>query len=84
MRPDFVDSNFAYGGTDVVESARELLNNMVSSPRESAADFYYTGVRALFKNDKITAQRGFNKAMELGHSDRDKVRQHLENLKKQR
>ena len=81
---DFVDRNFAYGGKDIVENVRELLNNVISSPRNSAADFYYTGVRALFKNDRITARRCFNKALELGYGDRDKIERHLENLKKRR
>ena len=81
---DFVDRNFAHGGQYSVVRALKLLNSVINSPRKSAADFYYTGVRALFKNDRITARRCFNKVLGLGCDDRDQVERHLENLKKKR
>lgn len=63
---DFIDSNFAHGGAEAVEAAIELLNSKPNTPPESAADFYYTGVRALFENHKITAQRAFKIAWRWG------------------
>ena len=68
----------------MVEKAIELLNSFINTPRESADDFYYAGVRALFRNDKIAARRCFRKARELGYGDLGKVEQHLEDLKKRR
>ena len=79
---DFMDANFVFGGENAVEVAIELLNSVVSDPPESAADYYYTGVRQLFINDGFTAQLCFEKALELGYSDGAKVKQHLENLEK--
>ena len=81
---DFIESHFAHGGQEEVNAGIELLNSMVGPSCESAADFYYTGVRALFVNDRLTAWRCFERALKLGYEDRQKVKQHLENLKKQR
>lgn len=81
---DFIDSNFAHGEIEAVEAAIELLNNVIGSSCESAADFYYAGVRALLGNNKITAQRAFKVALELGHEDLTKVERHLENLEIQK
>ena len=47
---DFIDSNFEHGGRKEVATGIELLDSVISSPPESAADFYYTGVRALLMN----------------------------------
>ena len=77
---DFVYSKFAHGGQEAVEAALELLNSVISSPYESAADFYYAGLRALFRNDGISAQRAFKRVLELGYEDLTKLERHLENL----
>ena len=65
----------------MVEAGIELLNNVIGSPPESAADYYYTGLRSLLSNDRHTAQRAFGIALSLGYKDRAKVEKHLENLK---
>ena len=78
---DFIDSRFAHEGQEEVEAGIELLDSVISSPPESAADFYYTGVRALFRNDEFTAQKAFKMALNLGYEDLTKVERHLENLK---
>lgn len=78
---DFIDSNFVHGGKEAVEAAIELLNSRVNTPPESATDFYYTGVEALFHNNKMTAWRAFKMALELGYEDQTKIKRHLENLK---
>ena len=77
---DFIDSKFANGGQEEVEAGIELLNSMIGSPPESAADFYYTGVKALFNNDRLTARHAFKIALELGYENRAEVKRHLENL----
>ena len=77
---DFIDSKFAQGGIEAVKAAIELLNSKVNSPGESATDFYYAGIALLFQNNKIMARRRFEIALELGYDDREKVKQHLENL----
>ena len=81
---NFVESHFAHGGQEEVNAGIELLDSVVGSSGESAADFYYTGVRALFENNKITAQRSFKMALELGHEDLSKVERHLENFEIQK
>ena len=81
---DFVDSGFVQGGKEAIEAAIELLNGRVNSLSESAGDFYWAGVKSLFYNDKFTAQGCFERALDLGYKDREKVKEHLENLKKQR
>ena len=81
---DFINSEFAHGRMEAIEAAIELLDNMIGSPPESAADFYYAGVRALFWNDKISAHRAFKKALELGYESYTKVETHLENLEIQK
>ncbi len=79
---DFVESDFAHGGQEAVEAAIELFESVINNPPETAADVYYIGVSALFWNDRISAQKAFEIALELGYKDKEKVRQHLENLKK--
>ena len=81
---DYIDSEFVHGGREAVEAAIELLNGKVNSPAESATDFYYAGIALLFQNDKIRARRRFEIALGLGYDDREKVKQHLENLKNRR
>ena len=78
---DFIDSNFAHGGEEEVKAGFELLNSVISSPPESAADFYYTGVRALLMNHTLAARYAFKIALMLEHEDLTKVERHLENLK---
>ena len=78
---DFIDSNFAHGGREAIEAAIELLNSRIGSPPESAADFYYTGVKLLLINNKHRAQRTLEIASELGYEDSTKVKRHLENLR---
>ncbi len=77
---DFIDSNFAHGGREAVEAGVELLNSVISSPPEGAADFYYTGIKLLLVNNRHRAQRTFEIALELGYEDLTKVKRHLENL----
>ena len=65
---------------EAVQRARELLTSMISYPRKSAADYYYTGVRALFRNDRtIVAPESFELALQRGYEP-DKVNQHLKSL----
>ena len=78
---DFVDSKFAHGGREEVKAGVELLDSVIGSPYESAADFYYIGVCALLMNDRLTAQSAFEIVLELGYEDLTKVERHLENLK---
>ena len=63
----------------------EAINKgmVASKHRESAAYFYYLGVRSLFVNDDITAQRCFEWAKHKGYNDGakgKKLARHLENL----
>lgn len=78
---DFIDSNFAHGGQEAVEAGMELLDSVIGSLPESSADFYYAGVHALLRNNKLKAQIAFKMALELGYEDLTKVERHLENLK---
>ncbi len=78
---DFIDSRFAHGGQEAIEAGIELLNSVIGSPPESAADFYYTGVKLLLINDRLQAQMAFEIALNLGYKDREQVERHLENLK---
>ena len=78
---NFIDSNFAHGGQETIEAAIELLNSMIGSPPESAAHFYYTGVKLLLINDIRSAKMAFEMALKLGYEDLTKVKRHLENLK---
>ena len=57
------------------------MNSMIGSPPEGAADYYYAGVRALFRNDKFTAQRAFKMVLESGYENSENIERHLENLK---
>ena len=77
---DFIEIEFVYGGKGAVEAAIELLNDIVSDPPDTATDYYYIGVRQLFMNDGLSAERCFKIAL-AGYHDREKVEQHLENLK---
>ena len=77
---DFIDSHFAHGGREEVGAGVELLDSVISSPPESPADFYYTGVKLLLNNNRHRAQRAFEMALNLGCKDRAKVERHLENL----
>ena len=67
-----------------IELAIKLLDSVIDDSRNCAVDSYYAGVQALFHNNKTSARRFFKKALQLGYEDRAKVKQHLENLKKQR
>ena len=78
---DYIDSKFAHGGEYLVERAIELLDSVINTPHENAIDFYYAGVRGVFLNDRLFARRYFELALKLGYDDREKVKQHLENLK---
>ena len=78
---DFIDSDFARGGQEAVEAAIELLNSMIGSPPESAADSYYTSLKLLLINDIRSAKMTFEIALELGYEDLTKVKKHLENFK---
>ena len=78
---DFIDRQFVFGGKEAVEKAIELLDSMVSNPPWSATDFYYTGIKALFENDGLSAKEAFQIALLLDYHDQDKITQHLANLK---
>ena len=78
---DFIDRKFVYGGKAAVESAIELLDRVISNPPQSSADFYYTGIKALFQNDGLSAERAFESALLLGYDNPAKINQHLANLK---
>ena len=77
---DFIDSLFAHGGQEEIEAGIELLNNVIGSSPESAADCYYTGVKLLLINNRHRAQRMFEMALELRYEDLTRVERHLENL----
>ena len=81
---DFIDRNFVYGGGNMVEQAIQLLNGEVDNPPENAADYYYTGVRQLFINDRLSARRCFEIALRLGYGNQAKIEQHLKNLENQK
>ena len=78
---DFIDRNFRFGGKGAVEKAIELLDSTYPWPPEGADAYYYTGVKVLFNNDGLSAQRCFEIALKLGYDDQTKIKQHLENLK---
>lgn len=77
---DCIDSRFMHGGKDQIEEAIKLLKSMVSDPPESAKEFYYTGVRSLFENDRLSAKLAFQIASEEDYGDCTKIDQHLANL----
>ena len=78
---DFIDSHFAHGGREEVGAGVELLDSVISSPPESAADYYYTGLQLLLFNNRHQAQMAFEITLNLGYKDQAKVKRHLENLK---
>ena len=82
---DFIDRDFAYGGQDTVERAIKLLESKIgdSDNPKSAADYYYSGVRFLFWNDRLHARRCFELAEKGGYDDGAngaKLAKHLDNL----
>ena len=48
---------------------------MINSLGESADAYYYTGVKALFENDGLSAEWAFQNALLLGYHDQDKINQ---------
>lgn len=77
---DFIESKFAHGGQDAVETAIELLEGRINSHPRNPGDFYYTGVLALFSNDGTSAQRAFQIALRHEYDDKEKLDRHLANL----
>lgn len=75
-----IDGNFEYGGEVEVEAAIEPLESMIPRNPESATDYYYYGLLYLFWNHKINSRRYFERALELGYSDQDKVKDYIQNL----
>ena len=67
-----------------LEEVIKRLENIIIDFHEKCPNcyYYYTGVRALFTNDRLSARRCFKIALKLGYADREKAEQHLENLKK--
>ena len=57
------------------------LDSVINAFGESADSYYYAGVKALFDNDGLAAEYAFDIALLLGYHDRDKIDQHLANLK---
>ena len=80
---DFIESKFVHGGQDAVEVAIKLLRNKVNNPPQNAGDFYYTGLQGLFSNDLYSAELAFQIALLLDYDDKEKIQQHLTNLKNQ-
>ena len=80
-KTDFIESKFAYGGQDAVEVAIKLLRSRVNNLPQNADNFYYTGVLALFTNDRLSAERAFQLASLSDYHDQAKIDQHLANLK---
>ena len=79
---DFINDQFLLVyGTDSIEKAIKLLDSVINPLGESADAYYYTGVKVLFENDRLSAERYFQIALKLGYGDCDKINQHLENLK---
>ena len=78
---DFINSKFAHGGKAAVEAAIELLTSIVAGLSEADVNhYYYTGVRALFDNDGLSARRAFQIALNLGYDGQAKIEKHFENL----
>ena len=77
----FIDADKIYWGKDELEKIIQRLGSVINSLGESADAYYYTGVKALFENDGLSAQRYFEIALKLGYDDRAKIKQHLGNLK---
>ena len=70
-------------GRSEVDKVIERLNGVINKNSPETADhYYYTGVRQLFMNDGLSAERCFKIALKLGYDDREKIERHLENLKK--
>ena len=47
---------------------------------ESASDYYFHGIRALYRNARVSALKYFGKAKELGFADTERVDHHIANL----
>ena len=77
----FIDEEKIYWGKDELEKIIERLGSVINSLGESADGYYYTGVKALFENDGLSAERDFQIALLLDYDDQDKINQHLANLK---
>ena len=80
---DFIESKFVHGGQDAVEVAIKLLRSRVNNLPQNADNFYYTGLQALFSNDRYSAELAFQIALLLDYDDKEKIQQHLTNLKNQ-
>ena len=79
---DFINGKFVLVyGKESIEKAIKLLNSIVSDPPESSADFYYTGVQALFRNDGYSAELAFQIALLSDYDGTEKIQQHRVNLK---
>ena len=79
---DLNDCEFVFRGKGVVEQAIHLLESIVNDLSESDADYhYYTGVLSIFRNDERSAEKSFQRALELGNENRLKIGRHLENLR---
>ena len=80
---DFIESKFVHGGQDAVEVAIKLLNSRINTLLQNPGDFYSIGVQALFRNDRYSAELAFQIALLLDYDDKEKIQQHLANLKNQ-
>ena len=68
-------------GKDALESAKELLETVISSRPDQNGD-YYKGLLALLFEREDTAQVWFEKALEHGDHNKNKIKRHLDNIKK--
>ena len=78
---DFHDTGHIHSVKDELEKIIGRLDSMINSFSESADAYYYTGVKALLKNDGLSAKRAFTLAQREGDNDQSKIDQHLANLK---
>ena len=64
------------------ETAAKLLQPLMGgdSGPQTAAEYYYHGVCAMYTNRRHQARRYFSKAQELGFEDEIKIKQHAGNL----
>ena len=81
---DFVNSNFAHGGSEEVDQARELLKSVSDDYYKSgdlAEAAYYEGVSFLLLPNKIRARECFEAARDEGFEHNTKIDMHLKNIK---
>jgi len=84
-KTDLVDRKHIAAELDMlpsVEKVIELLNSRIGKPYSSPDDYYYLGVRELFKPNTTGAARAFQIARNKKYHDIKKIEEHLKNLLK--